>query len=53
MHLKQNKLQKFEEFHACFTLVVQIDPGPMPTLTASAPAFFKSNAASDVAIFLL
>ena len=33
------------------TLVVQIEPGPIPTLTASAPALTKSNAASPVAIF--
>src|SRR6056300_449524 len=32
------------------TLVVQIDPGPMPTLTASAPAATKNLAASPVAI---
>jgi len=30
--------------------VVQIDPGPIPTLTASAPASTKSDAASAVAI---
>ena len=28
--------------------VVQIEPGPMPTLTASAPAFTRSSAASAV-----
>ena len=33
------------------TLVVQIDPGPIPTLTASAPASTKNLAASAVAIF--
>ena len=33
------------------TLVVQIDPGPIPTLRESAPAFIKSFAASAVAIF--
>ena len=33
------------------TLVVQIDPGPIPTLTASAPASTKYFAASPVAIF--
>ena len=32
-------------------LVVQIDPGPIPTLTASAPASTKYFAASAVAIF--
>ena len=32
-------------------LVVQIDPGPIPTLIASAPARTRSNAASPVAIF--
>ena len=32
-------------------LVVQIDPGPIPTLTPSAPAFTKKSAASAVAIF--
>ena len=31
-------------------LVVQIDPGPTPTLTASTPAFSKSFAACAVAI---
>ena len=31
-------------------LVVHIEPGPIPTLTASAPAFTSSNAASEVAI---
>ena len=33
------------------TLVVQIEPGPIPTLTASAPASTKYLAASAVAIF--
>ena len=33
------------------TLVVQIDPGPIPTLIPSTPNFNKSNAASAVAIF--
>ena len=33
------------------TLVVQIDPGPIPTLIASAPNLIKSLAASGVAIF--
>ena len=33
------------------TLVVQIEPGPIPTLTASAPAFINVSAAFDVAIF--
>ena len=33
------------------TRVVQIDPGPIPTLTASAPASTKYFAASPVAIF--
>ena len=32
------------------TLVVQIDPGPIPTLTQSAPASTKSLTASAVAI---
>ena len=32
------------------TLVVQIAPGPMPTLTAFAPAAIKSSAALAVAI---
>ena len=32
------------------TLVVQIEPGPMPTFTASAPAAIRSSAASAVAI---
>ena len=32
------------------TLVVHIDPGPMPTFTASAPALTKYLAASAVAI---
>ena len=31
--------------------VVQIEPGPIPTLTASTPAFASSTAASAVAIF--
>ena len=31
-------------------LVVHIEPGPIPTLTASTPAFINSNAASEVAI---
>lgn len=31
------------------TRVVQIDPGPIPTLTASAPASIKSLVASPVA----
>ena len=30
-------------------LVVQIDPGPIPTFTASAPASFKASAPSAVA----
>src|SRR5690606_17759674 len=33
------------------TLVVQIDPGPIPTLTASAPCLTRYLAASAVAIF--
>lgn len=33
------------------TRVVQIEPGPIPTLTASAPASIKNSAASAVAIF--
>ena len=33
------------------TLVVQIDPGPIPTLTQSAPAFIRSTVASAVATF--
>ena len=33
------------------TRVVQIDPGPMPTLMASAPAAIRSRAASSVAMF--
>ena len=33
------------------TRVVQIDPGPIPTLTTSAPASNKSRAASPVATF--
>ena len=33
------------------TRVVQIDPGPMPTLIASAPAAIRSRAASSVAMF--
>ena len=33
------------------TLVVQIDPGPIPTLSESAPALIRSFAASEVAIF--
>ena len=33
------------------TLVVQIDPGPIPTFTASAPAFTKARAPSPVATF--
>ena len=32
-------------------LVVQIDPGPIPTLTMSTPNFIKNFAASAVAIF--
>ena len=32
-------------------LVVQIDPGPIPTLIASAPALIKNFAASTVAMF--
>ncbi len=32
-------------------LVVQIDPGPIPTFTQSAPASIKSRVASAVAIF--
>jgi hypothetical protein len=31
------------------TRVVQIDPGPMPTLTQSAPASISARAASAVA----
>ena len=31
-------------------LVVQIDPGPIPTFNASAPAFARSSAACPVAI---
>ena len=33
------------------TLVVQIEPGPIPTFTPSAPASTKYLAASPVAIF--
>lgn len=33
------------------TLVVHIEPGPIPTLSASAPALIKSSAASPVAMF--
>ena len=33
------------------TLVVQIEPGPIPTLIPSAPALIKNLAASTVAIF--
>ena len=33
------------------TRVVQIEPGPIPTLTASAPAVIKSSVASAVTIF--
>ena len=33
------------------SLVVQIDPGPIPTLTISTPNFIKNFAASAVAIF--
>ena len=33
------------------SLVVQIDPGPIPTLTISTPCFIKNFAASAVAIF--
>ena len=33
------------------TRVVQIEPGPIPTLTASAPFSTKYNAASGVAMF--
>src|SRR5690606_10947158 len=33
------------------TRVVQIEPGPIPTFTASAPASTKYNAASAVAMF--
>src|ERR1700693_5399767 len=32
------------------TLVVQMDPGPMPTLMASTPALISASAASAVAI---
>ena len=32
-------------------LVVQIEPGPIPTLIPSAPALIKNFAASAVAIF--
>ncbi len=32
------------------TRVVQIEPGPMPTLTASAPASIRARAPSAVAI---
>ena len=32
-------------------LVVQIDPGPIPTFTMSTPNFIKNFAASAVAIF--
>jgi hypothetical protein len=32
-------------------LVVQIDPGPIPTLITSTPSFIKNLAASVVAIF--
>ena len=32
-------------------LVVQIDPGPIPTFIASAPALIKSKAPSPVATF--
>ena len=32
------------------TLVVQIEPGPIPTFTASAPALMRSRVASAVAM---
>ncbi len=32
-------------------LVVQIEPGPIPTLITSAPALIRNFAASGVAIF--
>jgi hypothetical protein len=32
------------------TRVVQMEPGPMPTLTASAPASIRARAASPVAM---
>ena len=32
-------------------LVVQMDPGPIPTLIASAPFFIRDSAASAVAMF--
>ena len=32
-------------------LVVHIDPGPIPTFIASAPAFIRNSAAAAVAIF--
>ena len=32
-------------------LVVQIEPGPIPTFTASAPAFINADAPSAVATF--
>ena len=33
------------------TRVVQIEPGPIPTFTASAPASIRALAAAPVAIF--
>ena len=33
------------------SLVVQIEPGPIPTLITSTPSFIKNFAASAVAIF--
>ena len=33
------------------TLVVQIEPGPIPTFTASTPALTKASAPSPVATF--
>ncbi len=50
MHAKLQALRKIAETTPATTRVVQIEPGPIPTLTASAPASTRYLAASAVAI---
>jgi hypothetical protein len=47
--LQLQELQKIEETYTPIR-VVQIEPGPIPTFTPSAPFSTRNNAASGVAI---
>jgi hypothetical protein len=49
--LQLQELQKIETYTRTIR-VVQIEPGPIPTFTPSAPFSTRNNAASGVAIYL-